>query len=130
MSESGTARGTFDVEMGPATAVEPPLGSMTITKTWHGDLQGTGRGLMLSAGDPANGVAGYVAVEVAEGALGERSGSLAFQQFGTMQPGGQEQIYQVAPGSGTGDLAGITGTLKLDIDEDGKHSYTLDWTID
>ena len=39
---------------------------------------------MLSAGDPATGSAGYVALEVAEVSIGERSGSFCLQQLGVM----------------------------------------------
>jgi hypothetical protein len=54
---------------------------------------------------------------------------LAFQQLGAMSNGDQELLYLVVPGSGTGELAGITGTLALTIDERG-HSYELIYTLD
>jgi hypothetical protein len=122
-----TARGIFEVTVTPQ---EPDggIGRFALTKTWSGDLAGTGHGLMLSAGDPAQGSAGYVALEVVEGTLHGRTGSLAFQQLGVMQSGGQELRYDVVPGSGTGDLAGITGTLALTIDDSG-HSYALTYTL-
>jgi hypothetical protein len=34
----------------------------------------------------------------------------------------------VVPGSGTGELAGISGTMKIIITA-GKHSYTFDYTL-
>jgi hypothetical protein len=123
-----TARGTFDVTVTPQDA-DDGIGRFALAKTWHGDLAGAGHGLMLSAGDPAQGAAGYVALEVVEGTLHGRSGSLAFQQLGVMQGGGQELRYDVVPGSGTGDLAGITGTLALTIDDSG-HSYVLTYSLD
>lgn len=46
-----------------------------------------------------------------------------------MQGGGQEPRYDVVPGSGTGDLAGITGTLALTIDDSG-HSYAPTYALD
>lgn len=122
-----TARGTFEVSLTPQ---EPDggIGRFGIAKTWHGDLSGAGHGLMLSAGDPAQGSAGYVALEVVEGTLHGRSGSLALQQLGVMRDGGQELRYDVVPGSGTGDLAGLTGTLALTVDEAG-HTYALTYTL-
>jgi Protein of unknown function (DUF3224) len=123
-----TARGTFDVTVTPQDA-DDGIGRFALAKTWHGDLAGIGHGLMLSAGDPAQGTAGYVALELVEGALHGRPGSLAFQQLGVMQGGGQELRYDVVPGSGTGDLAGITGTLALTIDDSG-HSYVLTYSLD
>ena len=82
---------------------------------------------MLSAGDPAQGRAGYVALEVFEGTVGERPGSFAFQQLGVMRPDGQELRYDIVPGSGAGELAGIEGSLALTIDDEG-HAYELTYT--
>jgi hypothetical protein len=45
-----------------------------------------------------------------------------------MRDGGQELRYDVVPGSGTGDLAGLTGTLALTVDEAG-HTYALTYTL-
>ena len=81
--------------------------------------------MMISAGDPANGTAGYVAMEVFEGAIDGRSGTLAFYQFGTMVAGVQELRYEIVPGSGTGDLAGLGGTLALVVDDEGDHHVTF-----
>jgi hypothetical protein len=83
---------------------------------------------MLSAGDPAQGAAGYVALEVVDATLRGRSGTLAFQQLGVMRDGGQELRYDVVPGSGTGALAGLTGTLSLTIDDAGHH-YELTYDL-
>ena len=47
----------------------------------------------------------------------------------TMQPGPAELGGAVVPGSGTGSLTGITGTLRLDIDEDGAHRYELHYNL-
>ena len=53
---------------------------------------------------------------------------LDFETLGVMRSGGQELRYDVVPGSGTGDLAGITGALALTIDDSG-HSYELTCTL-
>lgn len=125
-----TAHGTFDVQItpsdrGPAVGI----GQFAIAKQWHGDLDGMGSGLMLSAGDPGRQLAGYVAMEVVEGTLHGRSGGFAFQQLGVMRPDGQQLTYAVAPGSGTDGLAGLEGTLTLAIGEDGTHSYELAYSL-
>jgi len=122
-----TARGTFEVTI---SSQEPDsgIGRFGLAKTWFGDLAGTGHGQMLSAGDPTQGSAGYVALEVVDGSLHGRTGSFAFQQLGVMRAGAQELDYRVVPGSGTGGLAGITGTLSLTIDERG-HSYELTYAL-
>jgi hypothetical protein len=122
-----TARGTFEVTVTPVED-DAGLGRSTIAKAWSGDLAGAGHGQMLSAGDPDGGSAGYVAVEVVVGTLQGREGSCAFQQYGVMRPGAQELTYEIVPGSGTGALAGIEGTLALTVDERG-HSYVLTYSV-
>ena len=124
-----TAHGTFEVSIDVAEHDQPGIGLMTLTKTWHGDLSGQGVGTMLSAGDPASGRAGYVALEIVEGELAGRRGGFAFQQFGTMRAPDQELRYEIVPGSGTGDLTEIGGTLSLDV-VGGEHRYTLTYTLD
>jgi hypothetical protein len=122
------AHGTFEVTITPQPT-DDGIGRFDLAKRWQGDLEGSGTGQMLSAGDPAAGRAGYVALEVVSGTLHGRSGTLAFQQLGTMRGDEQEQRYDVVPGSGTGDLAGLEGRLTLDIDEAGTHTYDLAYTL-
>jgi hypothetical protein len=122
------AHGTFEVTITPVES-DDGIGRFRIEKAWSGDLAGTGRGLMLSAGDPTRQAAGYVALETFEGTLGGRAGGVAFQQLGVMRPGLQELTYLVVPGSGTGDLAGLDGTLSLDVATDGTHSYDLTYSL-
>ena len=105
------------------------IGRLAIAKTWSGDLAGVGHGLMLSAGDPTQGRAGYVALEIVEGTLHGRVGTLAFQQLGVMRGDERELRYDVVPGSGTGDLAGLDGALSLTIEDDGTHRYDLTYTL-
>lgn len=124
-----TASGTFDVRIEPAAHDQDGIGRMSITKTWHGDLTGHGVGTMLSAGDPSTGAAGYVALETFEGTVAGQQGSFAFQQLGTMLAGSAELRYLVVPGSGTGGLTGIGGSLDLEI-VDGEHRYLLTYALD
>ncbi len=127
---STTAGGTFDVILTPGVAeLDGAVGRFELTKRFHGDFEGTGTGVMLSAGDPEAGTAGYVAIEVVKGRLGERQGGFAFQQFGTMHGGSQTLHYEVVPGSGNGELSGISGTLRLTIDADGTHNYELEYDL-
>jgi Protein of unknown function (DUF3224) len=124
-----TATGTFEIERRPA----PPEGHGALarhdfTKKFNGSIEGTGIGVMISAGDPASGAAGYVAMEVITGHLDGRRGSFALQQYGTMSVDGQRLEYAIVPGSGDGELAGILGRLNLSV-EDGIHHYALEYEL-
>jgi hypothetical protein len=126
------AEGTFDVKMSPHGADDATagtaIGRFGIDKQFHGDLEGTSKGLMLSAGDPANGNAGYVAIEQVTGTLAGHTGSFSLQHMGTMENGGYKLTVVVVPGSGTAELTGITGAMNIII-ANGKHSYTLEYTL-
>lgn len=125
---STTARFEIAMTPDPEGDLDGALGRFTFTKTWAGGVVGTGRGVMLSAGDPAGGAAGYVAIETFSGSVDGREGTVAFQQFGAMTAGGQRLEYAVVPGSGTGGLVGMTGTVALTI-VDGAHEVTLDYAL-
>ncbi|MBC7684163.1 MAG: DUF3224 domain-containing protein [Bdellovibrionales bacterium] len=127
-----TAKGTFEITMTPAPAGEGAgrvaVGRMLIDKQYTGELIGVGQGEMLSAGNPAAGSAGYVAMEHVTGTLGGMAGSFALQHAGTMHGGESHLNIAVVPGSGTGELAGISGKLKLDI-VGRTHHYELEYTL-
>ena len=123
------AHGTFTVDVKPLTP--PPaegLGRFSIDKQIHGDLEATTKGEMFSGGDFKQGAAGYVAIEVVTGTLAGKHGSFALQHSATMDASGPKMTVLIVPGSGTGDLKGISGTFTITI-EGAKHSYDLDYTL-
>lgn len=123
------AHGTFTVKMAPmASAPAEGLSAFTMEKQFEGDLVGTSHGEMISAGDYKLGAAGYVAIEHVTGTLDGKSGSFALAQIATMNAGSQSLQVVVVPGSGTGQLTGITGTFTIRM-ENGKHSYELDYSL-
>lgn len=125
-----TARGTFDIELKPGPPeLNGAVARFDFVKTFHGDLEGAGAGVMLSVGNPRTGTAGYVAIETVSGRLTDREGSFALQQFGTMRGGSQTLHYEVVPGSGQAGLTGISGTLRLTIEDDGTHRYELEYEL-
>jgi hypothetical protein len=82
-----TARGTFDIDMTPGPPeLQGAVDRFDFRKTFYGDLQAEGAGLMLSCGDPQAGTAGYVAIETVGGSLGDQRGGFALQQIGMMRP--------------------------------------------
>ena len=126
------AEGTFEVKTSPLAADEATLGTaigrFALDKHYHGDLSAASRGEMMGAGSLAAGTAGYVAMEEVAGTLQGRSGSFALQHMGSMEAGTVELSVKVVPGSGTGELAGIAGTLTIAIAA-GKHTYAFDYTL-
>ena len=126
------ARGPFDVQLAPqpadAHADAVTLGRMTIDKQFSGDLIASSKGQMLTGMSAVKGSAGYVAIEQVAGTLAGRAGSFILQHTGVMNRGAQALVINVIPDSGTGELAGISGTMQIEIV--GKaHSYVLEYTL-
>ena len=126
------ASGTFDVKLNPLETYNRTeganLGRLSIDKQFHGDLEATSQGEMLSAMGANKGSAGYVAIERVSGKLADRSGSFVFQHSGTMTRGAPQLSVSVVPDSGSGELTGLSGTMAIII-ADGKHSYEFDYTF-
>ena len=101
---------------------------MTIDKQFHGDLEATSRGEMLAVMTTVQGSAGYVAMEVVSGTLAGRRGTFALQHSGSMDRGTPSLSVQVVPDSGTDELAGLAGAMRIII-ADGKHSYEMDYRL-
>ena len=104
------------------------LGRMSLEKQFHGELEATSVGEMLSVGTEVAGSAGYVAMERVNGTLDGRTGSFALQHSGAMTRGEPQLSVTVVPDSGTGQLAGIAGRMTIKIVE-GKHFYEFRYTL-
>ena len=126
------ASGPFDVKLNPQSSEEDAdgtgLGRLSIDKQFHGDLEATSKGEMLSAGTSVKGSAGYVAIERVRGTLQGRSGTFILQHSGTMTRGAPQLEISVVPDSGTGGLEEISGTMTINI-VSGKHFYEFDYKL-
>lgn len=126
------AAGTFEVKLSPQpladTQADSLLSRLSIDKQFEGDLVGVSKGEMLAARTATDGSAGYVAIERVTGSLGGKKGSFVLQHSGTMTRGQQHLEIKVVPDSGTGELAGLAGTMSIRIDT-GKHFYELVYSL-
>lgn len=130
------AKGAFEVKATPlawnesaaGSVSEHSLGRFLLDKHYHGDLEGTGEGQMLTAGSAEKGSAAYVAIERVAGTLQGRNGTFSLTHSGTMNRGALQLSVSIVPDSGTGELQGIAGTLEIKITE-GKHNYELNYTL-
>ena len=126
------ATGSFDVTLKPLQLDDTPgregLGRMSIDKQYHGELEATSKGEMLTGGTAIKNSAGYVAVERVTGTLKGRKGTFILQHNGIMNRGSGSLTITVIPDSGTDQLDGIRGTMAIRI-EGGKHFYDLTYTL-
>jgi hypothetical protein len=126
------ATGPFEVSLKPLPVDDDPgsamLGRMSIDKQFHGDLEGTSKGQMLTGATPIKNSAGYVAIERVTGTLKGRKGAFILQHTGIMNRGAASLIITIVPDSGTEQLEGLRGTMAIKV-EGGKHLYELNYTL-
>ncbi|MFI6171951.1 DUF3224 domain-containing protein [Nocardia sp. NPDC051052] len=132
------AIGTFSVvsfvptEVVPTPAIDTalPVGVAQIEKKFDGEITGRSATLFTAAFDQATGTGTYVAMESFEGALNGASGSFNFAHSATTSGTDRTaESFVIVPASGTGALAGITGTGGLSVDEDGSHHLWFDYEL-
>ncbi len=127
------ATGPFEVKLTPQSlsevAAPAALGRLAIDKQFHGDLEATSCGEMLSAGGNVEGSAGYVALERVTGTLQGRRGSFVLQHNGSMNRGVPGLTIHVVADTGTDQLLGLSGTMKIVVAE-GKHAYEFDYNFE
>lgn len=126
-------KGEFAVKMLPLElSIEAregiQLGRLSLEKYFDGPLKAESRGEMISALTPVKGSAGYIALEQVVGSLEGKTGSFVLQHFGLMNRGEQTLNLAVVPDSGTGELEGLHGTMRIII-ENGKHHYEFDYEL-
>ena len=108
----------------------PLLSEAHVDKRYHGDLDGEGRVRLLMCRASADGPlqnAGYIASELVSGTLGGRKGTFVLHHWGIAEAGAPPRTGgHVVPGSGTGELAGLSGTMEIHVDADGSTRWP--WT--
>lgn len=121
----------FTVAARPADApggAPPFVGRTVFDKEFRGDLVAYGVVEMVYAAG-AEGPLHYVALERIEGALHGRSGSFVLEHVGSMADGVPSLVLRVVRGSGTDELAGLTGSGTIVHAPDGER-LELDYTLD
>lgn len=106
------------------------LSRVQLTKTFRGDVEGTSTVAMLIAVTP-EGSAAHVALERIVGTVRDRAGSFVLHHSATSTGRTQSASWSVVPDSGTGDLRGLRGEARIDVEDDGaRHTFTLDHELD
>ena len=104
----------------------PALARATVRKRFTGPIEGTSVAQVVTAQGERGGA--YVAIERIEGTLDGRAGTFVLQHGGIGDEDDQRSFGSVVPGSGTGDLTGLSGEVSYAHDESGARltlSYTL-----
>lgn len=99
------------------------------TQAFTGDVAGDGavHWLMFYRADKT---AHFVGLQRITGSVGGRRGSFVAAAEGDHDGKGSEITFKIIAGSGTGDLAGITGEGRLIAKGGPKGTYSLDYSTD
>jgi hypothetical protein len=123
------AKGSFTVTITPQdSAPDAAVARMLLYKEFHGDLEAIAHGEMMAAHEPLTGAGVYVALDRVTGTLNGRSGSFLIAHRGIRNADGQELSIVIVPGSGTGQLTGITGTVGIEI-VGKEHFYNVEYEL-
>jgi len=106
----------------------PKLARASVTKAFTGDLEGEGRVeyLMMYRSD---GSASFVGFERVVGRIGGKAGTFVLQRTGVFESGQAKETYVVVPGSGTGDLSGLTGDGHSEVGHGMEHPFELRYEL-
>lgn len=126
MSNKQKATGQFTVNILPQQDAIG-AGRMIIEKDYDGELQGVGKGQMLSK-QVDGGMSVYCAIEEFEGQLGGKSGNFTLLHQGMMSSQTRELSVTVIEGSGGGELSSLTGSMQINQDENS-HSYIFEYSL-
>jgi hypothetical protein len=126
------AKAAFDFDSWDETPVLDVDGASitrtTFVKRLTGDLAGVSHGELVMAGAGEASKA-YSGVERFDGSLEGRPGTFILRHHAWMAGGSGALDVVVMADSGTGDLAGISGTASISQDDEGRHSLTLDYQL-
>ena len=126
-------KGKFEIKSTPLDAddVTKIIGAMKMRfdKQFSGPLEGRGTVSFLGVMNKESGSGGYVGLELIEGAIEGQKGAFLLQHSCTMSGGKQEQSITVIPDSGSGELTGLVGRMTIDINSDGEHFYSFDYSL-
>lgn len=127
------AESTFQLESWDEEPIEVYEGGRKITKasvrkTFSGDIQGSGslEYLMVYTDERS---ANFVGMERVEGRLHQHSGSFVLQHIGTFERGEAKAALTVVPGSGTGDLVGLSGEGSFALRHAQEYAFQLTYEL-
>jgi Protein of unknown function (DUF3224) len=127
------ARGEFIVESGGEDPYEALDGGVRLThahgtQSFSGDVQADGavHWLMLYRSDKT---AQFVGLQRISGSIGGRRGTVVLAAEGTHDGKGSRISLEVVPGSGSGDLEGISGNGRLTNPGGETGTYELEYSF-
>ena len=123
------ARGTYvnvsaDEEPYDDSARGAAMSRGRVDRRFDGAIAGESVAAVLIARGTAERL-GYVATDRFTGQVGDRSGTFVFQHGGSIDRGKLTPFGYVVPGTGTGELEGLTGEIRIEFVPPSTHAIIL-----
>jgi Protein of unknown function (DUF3224) len=128
------AKGSFEVTSFNEDAYEERDGGAKLTHAWgdqafSGDIEGDGAvHWLMSYGTDKK--AHFVGIQRIKGEIGGRSGSFIIESTGGFDGAASRGTWSVISGSGSGDLASISGKGSFEAPGGPKATYELEYELD
>ncbi|MBA2552302.1 MAG: DUF3224 domain-containing protein [Geodermatophilaceae bacterium] len=100
----------------------------SVGKTFSGEITGTSDGWMTMARAQEGSMA-YVGFERIDATIDGRTGTFVVMHNAVGNSEGGDATWTVLADSGTGELRGIKGTAQIVRDEDGMHTFSLEYDL-
>jgi hypothetical protein len=128
------AKGTFQIKQWDEDTYQEldGGGKLTLASVRYaldGDIQGEGEVRWLMA-YRADGSAHYTGIQHLTGSVGGREGGVVLRTTGDFDGAVAAGTWEIVPGSGTGGLAGITGSGTSRAPSGETPTYELDYQLD
>ncbi|MGK4585034.1 DUF3224 domain-containing protein [Kitasatospora sp. HPMI-4] len=129
-----TGRFTFadwkESPVGPAEEY-PRLARASVTNAFTGGVEAADTVCEYAIAYVTETTGTYAGMELLTGSLDGREGTFAVEERGSFDAGGTRCTFEVVPGSGTGELAGLRGTGGF-VFRHGEQSvpYTFEYELD
>ncbi|GIH89926.1 DUF3224 domain-containing protein [Planobispora siamensis] len=127
------ATGTFTIDSWEPEPYDEREGTtltrVHLTKTFHGDLEGTSTTDIITATGQVESSAAYAGFERFTGTVHNRKGSFVLHHTATAHADESSLSWTILPTSGTGELTGIRGGGQI-VNGNGRHSFHLDYELE
>jgi hypothetical protein len=107
----------------------PVLSRINLEREFSGDLVGKCTAELLAC-QPGPDRFGYVGTDRFTGRLKDRTGSFVFQHGGMHDQGTLRPFGYVVAGSGTKELKGLLGEVRISVTPAGEHTIDLDYDFE
>ncbi|MFD9724579.1 DUF3224 domain-containing protein [Streptomyces sp. NPDC059072] len=117
--------------VGADSAAAPRLARATVTNSFSGAIEAPGTSCSYTIAYTGETSGTYTGLELLSGTVDGRAGTFVLEERGDFDSSGTRCRFEVVPGSGTGELKGLSGSGGFDHGH-GEQSvaYTFTYAVD